>query len=168
MKKLTAKDKSWLRAKIASRCVATESGCLEWQGAKGPAGYGRLTFKQRWFELHRLAFVLYHRDLEDGEYVLHECDNRSCCNPCHLRAGSNRDNIMDAAIKGRMKVKLTPDKAREIHNLYGTKSMSVMAIAATYGITRHMVYLIGREKAWVHATVGYPMAKLVSLGIAPQ
>jgi hypothetical protein len=34
-------------------------------------------------------------------YVLHHCDNPPCCNPLHLYAGTQRQNIHDAIARGR-------------------------------------------------------------------
>ena len=35
--------------------------------------------------------------------ILHDCDNRRCCNPEHLRAGTHLENSRDAQSRGRLR-----------------------------------------------------------------
>lgn len=37
----------------------------------------------------------------NGAFALHACDNKSCCNPAHLRWGSHADNMADKVARGR-------------------------------------------------------------------
>jgi hypothetical protein len=59
--------------------------------------------------LHRLAYEWSHGPIPDGHVVMHVCDNPSCINPSHLRAGTQRENIADREAKGRGRV---PVRAR--------------------------------------------------------
>jgi hypothetical protein len=48
---------------------------------------------------HRVAYYL-----AFGSWppvVMHRCDNTVCCNPAHLQAGTQQDNIADMDGKGR-------------------------------------------------------------------
>lgn len=51
---------------------------------------------------HRLAYAAFHGKPGD-KVVCHRCDNPLCCNPEHLFLGTQRDNLLDALSKGRMK-----------------------------------------------------------------
>jgi hypothetical protein len=81
--------------------------CWEWQGTLDPSGYGSLPRKAKsgkWCKgyAHRRAWEsAYGRDLRHGEVVRHTCDNPRCCNPVHLRVGSQADNLRDMREKGR-------------------------------------------------------------------
>ena len=81
--------------------VAGEDECWNWKGYRTPKGYGQLPVAHKHNFAHRLAFELKHRPLNPGEVVCHKCDNPSCCNPKHLFAGTQLDNIRDRDIKGR-------------------------------------------------------------------
>lgn len=75
--------------------------CLEWQGSKSPKGYGKFKIGRKNTYAHRYAYSAFKGPLEPGKQVMHTCDNPSCCNPEHLRQGTNQDNVDDKMNKGR-------------------------------------------------------------------
>lgn len=94
---------------IFSRCVVDEAtGCLNWSGASGYRGYGRIRALGRLRLPHRI--VAYAHGVVDAldvihpaDYVLHRCDNPKCCNPSHMRRGTLSENMRDCATKGRLR-----------------------------------------------------------------
>lgn len=74
--------------------------CWEWQGGL-VFGYGNVSFGNRTFRAHRIAWVLTHGKIPRGLVVCHRCDNRKCVRPSHLFVGTQLDNIRDRDAKGR-------------------------------------------------------------------
>ena len=76
-------------------CVIDANGC--WLFPKlDYNGYGRVRFEgQRW-SAYVMALALHtgHRPRK-GEFTLHKCDVRACCNPDDLYIGTPRDNVVD-------------------------------------------------------------------------
>jgi hypothetical protein len=77
-------------------------GCQLWTGAYFSNGYGRISRGGYGaVAAHRLAFEVYKGRIPPGLCVLHKCDTPACCNPDHLFLGTQKDNSVDMANKGR-------------------------------------------------------------------
>lgn len=79
--------------------------CWGWSGGTTNDGYGYLTLgrehSHRKMVAHRFSYELANGPIPDGLLVLHSCDNPPCCNPDHLRLGTQSDNMFEMASKGR-------------------------------------------------------------------
>jgi len=78
-----------------------DSQCWEWQRARID-GYGTVKVRRLNLRTHRVAFLITGGILTNEKpLVCHQCDNRKCCNPEHLFAGSVKDNVDDMVSKNR-------------------------------------------------------------------
>lgn len=77
--------------------------CWPWTAGTNGAGYGMLWSPEagRKVLAHRYSYEMRYGPLNADDLVLHSCDNRSCVNPAHLRAGSYKENVSDMDSRGR-------------------------------------------------------------------
>lgn len=130
-------------------------GCWPFTGEHDRDGYGRLLVRGQRIRAHRFAWHLTHGDPGDL-LVLHRCDNPPCCNPAHLFTGDHALNQADAAVKGRARqgeangrAKLTEGDVRAIRTRLDAGE-TTREIAAAFGVSSHLVSLVGRRKVWAH------------------
>lgn len=75
--------------------------CWLWKAAKCNNGYGSFSTRSREFRTHRIAYYLHYGTDPQQLLVIHSCDVRACCNPIHLRLGTQQDNMDDCTLRGR-------------------------------------------------------------------
>jgi hypothetical protein len=89
----------WSKVKVTD----DERSCWLWTAGKSGSGYGMFTITENGFKsqvgAHVLAYTLHHGALPEGLWVLHKCNHRLCCNPTHLYAGTQVENMQDRKLK---------------------------------------------------------------------
>ena len=124
--------------------------CVNWPGAKvGQTDYGEAWASGRKVRAHRLSYEYHKGPIPDGQVIRHTCDNPTCINPAHLLAGTQAQNIQDAAARKRMKgrPKLTADDVQEIRQMI-TAGVPNKDIALLFNCGRHNISKIKRGKSW--------------------
>ena len=77
--------------------INSENDCWEWIGAKSIIGYGQFapTSRRQGGVLtspHRFVWAYLNGEIPFGQEVDHQCRNRICTNPKHLRLVSHQEN----------------------------------------------------------------------------
>lgn len=89
----------WSKVKTSKR-----SECWPWLAGRFLTGYGAFKILGKNFGSHRVAllFHLHFMPMDRQVHVRHQCHNKLCCNPYHLKLGEAADNLNDSKIAGRL------------------------------------------------------------------
>lgn len=83
----------------ANVAIGGDNECWPWQ--KGLSnGYGAFVVSGIAYRSHRVALASRIGQIPAGLLACHTCDNRKCCNPLHIYAGTSEDNARDLAQRG--------------------------------------------------------------------
>ena len=117
--------------------------CIDYDGYKNRKGYGQLGSQL----VHRLTYIEAFGPIPFDLCVLHRCDNPPCVNLSHLFLGTNKDNVLDSARKGRQQRKLTEHDVRDIIDLC-EQGYSQIRLSEMFGVTPSSINNIMRGRNW--------------------
>lgn len=125
--------------------------CWLFVGARHSAAfpYGEIGVNGRPRGTHRVAWELTNGPIPEGMCVCHSCDNPPCCNPAHLFLDTDAGNALDKVKKGRAPTKVSAADVLAIRARSAAGEQQ-KRLAAEYGLSRNMVWLIVNRKAWTH------------------
>ena len=134
--------------------IGNDGDCWEWtgtvnRGKYNRGGYGRVGDGHgRKKYAHRVAYELTKGQIPEGFQVLHQCDNRRCCNPAHLHLGTNADNQREKVERGRAAIKLNAESVRAIRE----SELTYAELAKIYDVSPGMIgHIVNRRRGgWVH------------------
>ncbi len=87
--------------RLLKKITIDDNDCWIFNGSLNENGYGKIMFNGKTWLVHRLFYKEWLGDIPTNQGVLHTCDIRSCCNPNHLFAGTQKDNVIDMLGKKR-------------------------------------------------------------------
>lgn len=135
--------------------IAT-NGCWVWNRSLHDDGYARIRHEGKEYRVSRIMWeYMTGQKIPRGMYACHKCDNPLCVNPDHIFIGTHKDNMHDAAIKGRTnrpkpeespRAKLTWEQVRAIRE--ELKTSTTRAVAKKYGMGKSTVHQIGANETW--------------------
>lgn len=137
--------KLWV-ARFWSKVKVTDDDdlCWFWRGTRTDFGYGTFTVSENGsrhiVDAHVLAYTLHHGAIPDGLLVLHRCNRHACCNPKHLYAGTQIDNMRDRRARsggrygGGASRKLTYEKELMLRTEFKA-GVKQHALAYKYGVS---------------------------------
>ena len=152
---IVAERANWLIDMVRT---GDRSVCWEWPFSKYATGYGSVSYKGRTVLTHRLACELDGRPIGDGLVTRHLCNNPPCCNPAHLKEGTQSENLADMIWSGRStrgtkntQAKLTAQQVLEIVDRCNVGATQA-SVAEVYGICRPNVSAIMSGYTWAWLT----------------
>jgi hypothetical protein len=133
--------------------VARRGSCAEWQGPLDKDGYGKfMTGPARNQKTHRPHRWIYEQftGVPLGDRVLrHRCDNPKCVEVEHLVPGTQKDNMIDCATKGRIKHKLTKRQVLAIRRAFADGATQA-GLARQYKVSFVAVHNVVLRRTWQH------------------
>lgn len=175
--------------------VRGDDECWPWIAkARHHKGYGvmRISSMGRNIVASRISCFIAHGEPPEGlKNSLHSCDNPPCCNPAHLRWGTQKHNVEDAKQRDRhvnppsvrdnpkweakriasmrrgegvTNHSLNETQVREIWRLH-MLNLSVSHIAAALDVKKHVVADVCRGRSWRHLAGAPSIEELKSGGV---
>lgn len=123
--------------------------CWPWTAGSRGNGYGAIKVGAKVVDAHVIAYELHHgaRPLP-GIWVTHKCDNRACCNPAHLVAGTPTDNFNDMVERGGA---VPPEVVSERNKRLGIKPPRTAKLSEEQAL---LVIALAAE-GWTHQRIAY-------------
>ena len=116
--------------------VKDQDDCWLWTGG-GSSTYGSFYVyyhgHQKAVQANRFSYMICKGPIPDGKVILHSCDNKTCANPNHLRAGTMKENVAEAIERGlnSQKSPMTIDEMFDAYEEW-TQGLSLGKLAKKY------------------------------------
>lgn len=133
-------------------------GCWLWTGSRTHDGYGKLKLCYRTLLAHRVSYEEAYGFVPDGCVVAHACHEPLCCNPNHLRAETQSENLSARNENGTAplgqrngRAALTDAQARVIHHALNL-GMGKTELGRVFGVSRDVIRKLASGDNWATVT----------------
>lgn len=149
--------------RFLDRIKVAEDGCWNFSDIQDHTGYGKFCSLGKTWRAHR--WIMWHLgeiDYLDKRCILHNCDNRSCVNPDHLRLGDRYDNAQDIKLRNRTHLirdpklgsrnpqsKLNEEDVLSIRDRINAGEKGI-DLASEYKVSKTTISEIKSRKIWSH------------------
>jgi hypothetical protein len=123
--------------------------CWIWSG-RTHYGYGRVNYKRKLWQAHRLFYTLFVGHIHQGHEIDHVCHNRACVNPEHLEQVTHTENMIRAS--GFAGINASKKECVRGHPLRGD---NVYSYTTKQRLCRECQKIRGREWYWRHKGFHY-------------
>jgi hypothetical protein len=149
--------------RLASRfTVGRFDECWPASGGANQSGHVPIDIKgYRTTYAHQITYLVHQGAIPEGAVIRHDCDNPRCCNPAHLRCGTQQDNMQDASTRGRLSAcqprrkVLTADIVRECRRRHA-QGERANKLAREFGVNRVTMQSAINGVYWRHVTQEEP------------
>lgn len=129
--------------------------CWEWAGGRDKTGYGIFCIGTKAVLAHRVSYRVAYGPFGEELKVRHICDNPPCCNPAHLIAGTQADNVQDMINRkrhqtgeARYNALLSDRKAFLIRGLKAELNLSRSKLSDIFGVSVGTIRDVLSRKTW--------------------
>lgn len=145
-------DRFWSKVDIQG-----PDDCWLWQGNSHVKGYGIFWFEGKNVRANRHALSITKGPAPfEGALSLHSCDNPPCCNPAHLRWGTQQDNVDDRNMrKGPLVGENSPVATidnQTVSGIYKSRldGLTIAEIASNLSLPETTVENVYTGRSWSH------------------
>jgi hypothetical protein len=137
-----------------SYIVDPDTGCWNYINISSN-GYGKIYVYGKHMNAHRFSYETFVGKLDSNLEICHNCNNKSCINPEHLRQDTRSSNSIDKVYDGKQNGQiLTPEQVIEIkkelqNTYYGINKI----LANRYGVSNGVISQIRCNRKWKHITI---------------
>lgn len=137
-----------------------ETRCLLAKQKPNEGGYVFTAFMKKSISIHNLMWILYDKEIPEGQIIRHKCPNKNCYEMTHLEAGTYRQNGLDDKIRDgtllrgstHPNAKITDEVAQQIKDSIGNGTRPERA--KRFNVSKSLVNVIDRCEAWGHLPLG--------------
>ena len=142
--------------RFMAKVKVIENGCWLWTGSKGKSGYGHFWFAGQYIDAHKFSYMWHFNGIPIGKLVLHECDNKLCVNPDHLKLGTQHENMIDWHSRHPHSISPLCTFEGKEHSSETKQKLSILAKGNTYCKNRSLSPNIKRDTHGRFIAVAHP------------